>query len=758
MEWILKTPALYYDGLDVGALDYDDKEKLFLVQKINNKGRILDLDGNPVVNGGIQSDGSRITLPSQYWIPRIRLMFNGEDPRVFADRVALAFNLRNHTESLLRYNLYIDCMPMDGVGELDQASLKRMVEWARNAPGLAKDKSLEDCTQLLEKEKLNLRIIPDKACCVDVPEYPFDEQYDYFAFNSLLTREESIQAVGKVRTECNKVSVMSLYHIPTTKPMRLEEFEQTQSQATSQVSLFLKDSWISTLRAAIRTCLRDVGKGWFNIYEINWEVYQISKLKKFMEMVKFIMQDSLRFLVQDSLLTFTQMVLDACYSTLSLDEEYVWGNDIISSTFRPKRNALFLVDLQLDQQGVHYSTNLNTFESMMIGLFDKGILSTQNVPQLEKFILEKIFWSGTPLLESVGEHEPPVEELRTSVRNAIQKSMIPMKAYAREYEKHLELMNLDINQYIKEYESQEHTAQEVKKEVEMHLEEKEILEATIPSNIIIGPFWINTESVRQALSKKRKALSNAVLELLARQLRKQADDACEEFKAFSRKLYEKPNCVEELSEMREWMKQIPDKLKEHQEVIDHAMDDYELIEEFYYNLSTDDFNAKWTTIGWPHKIERQMEQTYEQLDQDEERFRKLQSSDQANFNDRLDTLQMVVAGMAAHTDVSKAHEIANEVRRVHKQLKEAQSLSATYNTRERLFGMPVTDYQKLGVLIKDFEPFKNLWITVSDWMRWHESWMNDPLTSINAEDVEKNVNDAFKTMHKSVKIFNEMPN
>lgn len=62
------------------------------------------------------------------------------------------------------------------------------------------------------------------------------------------------------------------------------------SSVCLQVSLFLKDSWITTLRANIRTCLRDVGKGWFNIHETNWEVYQISKLKKFMEMVKFIMQ------------------------------------------------------------------------------------------------------------------------------------------------------------------------------------------------------------------------------------------------------------------------------------------------------------------------------------------------------------------------------------------------------------------------------------------------------------------------------------
>ncbi|XP_070190635.1 dynein axonemal heavy chain 1-like isoform X2 [Littorina saxatilis] len=785
------NPAVVtYDWFDVGALDYDSHYKEFLVQKVNSAGRVVDSEGQPMVNGGVSPDGKRKDLPNQYWIPRIRMMFLAEDPRVFAERVAEAYECRRISEAELRYHLYVDCMPMDGVGELDQASLRRMLEWAQSAPGINTQASnIDDYMQVLEREvnidfcrSMNRIIfdktvredpktfafvkvpehsekpVPSRGCCRDVPDYPFDEQYDGFAFNSLLTLPDSIQAITKVRTECNRVShTMSLYHIPTAKPMRLEEFEQVQSQATSQVALFLKDSWITTLRANIRTCLRDVGKGWFNIHETNWEVYQISKLKKFMETVKFIMQDSLRFLVQDSLVNVTQMVMDACYSVLPLKDDFVWGKEIIISPYKPKKNALFLVDLLLDTHGVHYSTSLPSFESTLISLFDKGILSTHNVPQLEKYILEDIFWSGTPLLESVGEHEPPVEELRETIRHAIQRALVPLKAYAREYEKYLELMNLDINLYIKDYESQEHSAAEVQKEVEMHLEEKEKLEASIPSNIIIGPFWVNTENTRQALSKKRKALSNAVLELLARQLRKQADDACEQFKAISRKLYDKPNCVEELSEMREWMKTIPEKLKEHQELIDKAMEDYELIEEFYYSLSTDDFNAKWTAIGWPHKIERQMEQTSTQLDEDEERFHKLQMSDQANFEDKLDTLQMVVAGMAAHSEIQKGHEIANEMRRVNKQLKEAQQLAVTYNNRERLFGMPVTNYDKLSKLAKDFEPYRNLWVTVSDWLRWQESWMNDPLTSINAEEVENNVLTAYKTMHKSVKLFSEIP-
>ena len=54
------------------------------------------------------------------------------------------------------------------------------------------------------------------------------------------------------------------------------------------------------------------------------------------------------------------------------------------SPHRPLRNPLFYVDLVMDHQGVHYSTNLNTFEASVISLFDKGLQSCQHVPQLEK--------------------------------------------------------------------------------------------------------------------------------------------------------------------------------------------------------------------------------------------------------------------------------------------------------------------------------------------------------------------------------------
>ncbi|XP_066265764.1 dynein axonemal heavy chain 1-like isoform X1 [Branchiostoma lanceolatum] len=782
-----KDPNIFYHWCEVGVLEYNPDTQLYLVQKLDKHGKLANKplpDDSIYTRNGPQT---RIFMSNQYWIPRVRLMFSAEDPAVFAQRVANAVRARKLTESLIRYNLYVDCMPMDGMGEVEPESFQKMLKWAKDTPFL-KDKNLDNYIERLRKE-VNIdfarsmnrmvfdkvveqnpatfayvtvpekpaEVVPEKGAYSDVPSYPFKEQKDSFEFNTLLTREESILAMMKVRTECNKVSGMSLFHIPMPKCMRLEEFEQTQGQASSQVQLFLKDIWISTLRAAIRTSLRDVGKGWFNMHETNWAVYQISKLKRFMDMVKFSMQDSLRYLVQDSLVAFVQMTLDACHSVLDLQEDFAWGKDLIVSKFKPKKNALFLVDLVLDNQGVHFSTPLNSFDTSMVGLFDKGISATAAVPQLEKYVLEDMFWSGTPLLESVGQHEPFVEELRETLRRAIKKAFIPMKAYASQYEQYLELNALDINAYIKEFDSQENTAAQVKAEVDLHLREKEKIENTIPSSVVIGPFWLSTDSVRQNLAKKRKALASAVLELLAKKLAVQANEACEAFKGISRKLYDKPNSIEELAEQREWMKTIPEALKSHEEAINKAMTDYELIEEFYYNLSQDDFNAKWTAIGWPHKIVDQMDMTLQQLDEDEDRFRKIQLSDQNNFQDRLDTLQMVVAGFAAHTDISKAHEIANEVRRISKQLKESQELAQTYNNRERLFEMPVTDYQKLAKMVRDFEPYRNLWLTTSDWLKWHESWMTDPLTTIDAEALETQVNNSYKTMHKCVKLFKDVP-
>lgn len=57
---------------------------------------------------------------------------------------------------------------------------------------------------------------------------------------------------------------------------------------------------------------------------------------------------------------------------------------LVSSRCRPQRNPIFVIDLVLDDSGVHFSPSLESFEESLLSLFDKGILVTHTVPQLEK--------------------------------------------------------------------------------------------------------------------------------------------------------------------------------------------------------------------------------------------------------------------------------------------------------------------------------------------------------------------------------------
>uniref|UniRef100_A0A8C5T8B7 Dynein axonemal heavy chain 1 n=1 Tax=Malurus cyaneus samueli TaxID=2593467 RepID=A0A8C5T8B7_9PASS len=786
-----KNQELIYEWIDVGVLDYDKETELYLVHKTDSKGLVRDEEGKPILNGGITPEGRPPLLPCQYWVPRVCLQFLAEDPQVFAERVASAENLRKKTHGLLMYHLYVDCMPTEGPDTINEKSLQRMKRLAIHTPNYAMpklkdEKSVLDYMGSLEKEvKLDYKhtmnrisfdrviaskpqmfsyvTLPDKVekevpekGLVSTPDYPFGKQRREFKSFSLLTTPEVIYLLAQVQDECNKVVAMSLFNTTVTKLSSMEEFEEIQTEAFTQAQEFLKGTWIDTIKTAIKSSLKDVGKG-FDLEQSDWDAYQRTKLRKLMERIRFMLQDSLRYLVQKSLSSFTHFILDACQCILDCPEDMEWGSDITSSPYIPQRNPLFVTDIKIDMSGILFRPSVENFETSLISLFDGGILATHSIPQLEQYVLENMDIPDTLVLESVDLQEPEVRELREALRSAIQKTRIPLQAYGKKYEKFLEINNNDIEYFLKDYEEQFPPTEEVTKIVETYLSEKDVLDHLLPSSIIIGPFQVRIEHIRLNLSDKHKALATSMLDMLAKNLHSQVQKICEAYEAISIKMHERPNNIEELTELRDWLKGVPEQLATQEQLIEEVMEDYKVMEEFLYNLTEEDFTDKWTASYWPAKMSMDSETIRLQHIEDEDRFRKAQILDQKAFQEKLDDMQLTVGGFSVQSDVNQAHETADDARDVRKQLKELQDLAALYNNRERLFGIRVTDYSVLSKMLKEFQPYYDLWTTVSDWIKWNESWMNDSLLKIEAEELERNVTDSVKTMQRCVKQFKDSP-
>ena len=90
-----------------------------------------------------------------------------------------------------------------------------------------------------------------------MPVYSFKQVRDKFNFESLLTRGEVIDAMGRVRRECNKVIDMQLFNTATSKALKLEEFEQSQLSAANTVELYLKEPWTNACKGGILAFPKD---------------------------------------------------------------------------------------------------------------------------------------------------------------------------------------------------------------------------------------------------------------------------------------------------------------------------------------------------------------------------------------------------------------------------------------------------------------------------------------------------------------------
>ena len=101
-------------------------------------------------------------------------------------------------------------------------------------------------------------------------------------------------------------------------------------------------------------------------------------------------------------------------------------------------------------------------------------------------------------------------------------------------------MNLNIDQYIKsvmikyiyflicffrrDFEKTEKSIEEYRNEILMHMKEKNKLEKNIPASIVVGPYYVLAQKLRETLSNKRKQLVEALLLSQTRKARTKTED------------------------------------------------------------------------------------------------------------------------------------------------------------------------------------------------------------------------------------------
>lgn len=472
----------------------------------------------------------------RYEVPKIYLMLIVEKPFVFAQSVHRAIQLRRECENRLRFEAVVDKIVLSEIQKPPQRlrdNIERLLFRDFNR-GWIEIFDYEHCTlyqkTLAAVELMQfMRTDPRSFPSIQLPAMErgmksriaanngtkmktFEESRKVFQRTSLYCCPQAIKIMAFINNECDVVSRAALFHIPTDA-CSLMEFVDGNDKRLSEISNFLQQKWIDDVVKTVRDCCGHISKGWLDLNVNNWSIYQMSKLYRLIGLIKHRMELAVRVMLRSSLRAFVNHLCQPCESMESIAADFVWGSDLVSSSFSSLQPP-FVVELNFEGSELAYTPYIEGFMIEIEKSFSSRLLMTQEIPQIDPYLVTQLKFEKILRLSSVGMMDDEIRGLKRRFGECYVRCLIPLRAYAKELLKFEPFYNLNIPEYVRMLRGNDTTTEEIKEEIANQLKSIDEIEATLPMTIVIGPFQTNVGRMKSELIAKRRDLREKLLAML----------------------------------------------------------------------------------------------------------------------------------------------------------------------------------------------------------------------------------------------------
>ena len=640
----------------------------------------------------------------------------------------------------------------------------------------------------------------------------------------------------------------------SSKPVRLEELERLQAAAQGAFATSLRDGWAAGCKNGVRLALGDVGKGHFNLRETDATSYGFSKLSRLLRCAHWRMESTLRSALVAAAGDFAGFIEHACAATVAVrasnsvtvthaqaprgvlsrrcplfalemavataeEGEEGWGgepgaaaaaassSDASSSpsdttvTAAAAGDATPTSDSQLRaRRRFAYSYAPEALCAAPLAMLDRALRSAAGIPQLERTVMDRLFWPSEPLIAPVHPAEPTIAALKSRMTAALARACRPLDVYLRTLEPYVPFLNLDIEAHVAGLraqwlrpdgpdDSEEDGSQlgspappggsdggagssnsgggagslparvtafsflpDARALITGHRRTAVDVLGSLPASVDLGLAQVSLAEVRTSLARKHAALADGVLRATAALVTDSAAEVLRAYDAIVRTLSLAPSDVEGLTALREFMSGVPDKVAALQGRLGELGDAWELLDECGFTLPRETSDQRWRAEGGAARVARRLVETSASLDLDAQRYALEMAAEQVAFAETLAALADEVGALGgSFTRLEQAPAALHAVTKLRTALEECDARARTFQAREVLFNKPASGYEAVSELRRAFEPYQALWETASGWRKGMAGWLSDPLVTLNAEAIERDVGTCGRAMAKSVK-------
>jgi len=265
--------------------------------------------------------------------------------------------------------------------------------------------------------------------------------------------------------------------------------------------------------------------------------------------------------------------------------------------------------------------------------------------------------------------------------------------------------------------------EEIREELEFY--EKTYFDICNTSNDYVDfpIFKIEAKSLKEKLAEQAQKIKNSILEATHNYCIKTVSDVLDEYKFMKEKIGTDPKDEEILVEVREFIKDSPNKVANLELKVNEVGKHMLLLEDYSFYYNEKEYLKYWNCKRWPLEISTELTFGAQHIEKQEEVFMYRLDNEKEEFKKQLKIRQETLEKIKKFKNLDDSKNFAADCDMLEKALMADVEKVMRFNVRESLFDLEKSDYPDLESINEEFQPYNKLipmayeisW-KIKDWM------------------------------------------
>ncbi|XP_054237169.1 dynein axonemal heavy chain 7 [Indicator indicator] len=419
----------------------------------------------------------------------------------------------------------------------------------------------------------------------------------------------------------------------------------------------------------------------------------------------------------------------------------------------------FILRLILENDSIKFEPEFSDYKDVLLGVYAVMIQAVSDIPRVETRLFPE--WpkdkSSSTVLKPVILDEILDEHTKRIREEVARESAAPME-HLKLYDKYSFLISKQAEQDIEKFLTEEHTFEEMKREITKYKELAEEIKYTSRKYVPLGMFELHCDELMRTLVQRADNICQKIISKMFEDHQDINMRLCHEFETISEKASTTPCNTQELKELKACVQKLEtsDMLELEQKVVDVAARVAFLLG--CVKMSPADIQLNSNVFQWYARMPDIFEEHRRMIKEKTDEFQEDLKTRCERFVEDLQSYSKQVERLDAFGDIQEVSSYLKEAQALNTKLDLAADKIDQFNLEEEFFGWPVSEYPQHKTIRNTLAPYLQLYETTVEFLRKHRDWTEGPFTEVNPDKVEADVGNYCHGLYKLEKTFRNSPN